>query len=379
MHQNDRQVGETLDDTAKNQRGGCHRGLKRITGQVEEIVRLHTWQFMGVDMNGMNNDWGAQCLRCLPKDIETGLAKIASGDVCRQRGAGIAEMGHGVLQFGSGQPGVLQRYRSHGGIAGGAGQGGSFPCQRVVQEPTPALPLRRRQGVPHHFQPGGEYLEVNLRAAQVLLPTLQVVQVREKRWCRWLVANAQAGPCRAIKHRNAIRTALPTQTFQHFCGHEMAVDVDDHGVLFAPPGWVCPYWARAPVLWDVWHAPEPTAYNCSKMLPRLVAFIVRPGHSQAFPQAGVQKYRVLCTPPLASRVCPSAIAQSLSPASQCHWHSASEIPRQREPFSQVIMPALPQTPSRFAWHGTAHSTHTDAAEGEQRSGEVIAIGHDQHA
>src|SRR5438132_174431 len=104
---------------------------------------------------------------------------------------------------------------------------------------------------------------------------------------------------------------------------------------------------------------QPTAYNCSKMLPRLVGLIIRPGHSQAFPQVGVQKYRVSCTPLLLPHARLSARAQSLSPASQYHRHSASEIPRQRDPFSQVVMPALPQTPGRFAWHGTPHDTDTN--------------------
>src|SRR5262245_66021767 len=126
-------------------------------------------------------------------------------------------------------------------------------------------------------------------------------------------------------------------------------------------------------------APELTAYNCSKVLPRLVALIVTPGHPQAFPQGGVQKRHVLHRPLLAPRVYPGVTPRQPSPAAQRHRHSACEIPRQCEPFPQVIMPALPQTSSRFAWHGTAPSTDTNAAEGEQRSGEVIAVCHDQHA
>ena len=98
-------------------------------------------------------------------------------------------------------------------------------------------------------------------------------------------------------------------------------------------------WLHLPI---VPPSPQPTAYNCSKVLPRLVGLIVRPGHSQAFPQAGVQKCRVSCTPPLASRVCPSAIPRRLSPASQCHRHSASEIPRQR------VSPPSPSWPGAFA-------------------------------
>src|SRR5574341_994763 len=102
---------------------------------------------MGVDMNGMNNDRGMQFLCCLPEDIETGLTKIAPGNVCRQCGTSVAEVDDSVLQFGSGQPGILEWYRRHSRIAGGAGKGCSFPCQRVVQEPTPALPLLWGQSV----------------------------------------------------------------------------------------------------------------------------------------------------------------------------------------------------------------------------------------
>lgn len=53
-----------------------------------------------------------------------------------------------------------------------------------------------------------------------------------------------------------------------------------------------------------------------------------PGYSQAFPQAGVQKYAVSYPPSVAPHACLSAIAQGLWPVSQRHLSRLSVTERQ---------------------------------------------------